>query len=60
MPPPFRVLFVAYWFRGTIIPADMMPTLSHTIFAATGDYAAYGLFDQARPGGSSSRRGVHQ
>ncbi|MCC5581321.1 hypothetical protein IMZ11_37525 [Microtetraspora sp. AC03309] len=52
MPPlPFRVLFVGYWFWGNLIPADMMPTLSHTIFAATGDYAAYGLFDRARPDG---------
>ncbi|MGI5488671.1 hypothetical protein [Microtetraspora malaysiensis] len=47
MPPlAFRVLFVAYWFWGNLIPADMMPTLSHTIFAASNEYAAYGLFDR--------------
>ncbi len=52
MPPlVFRVLFVAYWFWGNLIPADMMPTLSHTIFAATGDYVAYGLFDRGSEGG---------
>ncbi|WP_055480461.1 hypothetical protein [Sphaerimonospora mesophila] len=51
MPPlPFRVLFVAYWFWGNLIPADMMPTLSHTIFAASNEYVAYGLFGQTFEG----------
>ncbi|TDC97335.1 hypothetical protein E1292_37270 [Nonomuraea deserti] len=42
-PMVFRVLFVAYWFWGNLIPAYLMPTLSHTIFSATGEYARYGL-----------------
>ncbi|MCG5221049.1 hypothetical protein [Streptosporangium sp. KLBMP 9127] len=48
--PPmlFRVLFVIYWFWGNLIPATMMPTLSRTIFSATGDYASYGFFLQER------------
>jgi ABC-2 type transport system permease protein len=43
--PPmiFRVLFVAYWFWGNVIPARLMPTLSGTVFSATGEYARYGL-----------------
>ncbi|WP_188186713.1 hypothetical protein [Nonomuraea sp. SYSU D8015] len=42
-PMVFRVLFVAYWFWGNLIPAAMMPTLSHTIFSATGEYVRYGI-----------------
>ncbi|MGN9839880.1 hypothetical protein ACTMTI_17315 [Nonomuraea sp. H19] len=42
-PMMFRVLFVAYWFWGNLIPATMMPTLSHTIFSATGEYVRYGI-----------------
>ncbi|WP_424535031.1 hypothetical protein ACOZ38_33350 [Sphaerisporangium viridialbum] len=44
--PPlvFRVLFVGYWFWGNLIPATMMPTLSHTVFSANADYVEYGLF----------------
>ncbi|MFI6600604.1 hypothetical protein ACIBHX_30535 [Nonomuraea sp. NPDC050536] len=51
--PPmlFRVLFVAYWFWGNLIPADMMPTLSHTIFSATGEYARDGLLAPLPPYG---------
>ncbi|WP_406318780.1 hypothetical protein OHA77_15320 [Streptosporangium sp. NBC_01639] len=44
MPPLlFRVLFVVYWFWGALIPATMMPTLSHSILAPRNDYVAYGL-----------------
>ncbi|SFI13753.1 ABC-type transport system involved in multi-copper enzyme maturation, permease component [Streptosporangium canum] len=44
MPPLlFRVLFVVYWFWGNIIPATMMPTLSHSILSANSQYVAYGL-----------------
>ncbi|MEU6712305.1 hypothetical protein ABZ897_12570 [Nonomuraea sp. NPDC046802] len=42
-PMVFRVLFVAYWFWGNLIPKTMMPTISDTIFDATGDYVRYGL-----------------
>ena len=37
----FRVLFVVYWFWGSLVPAGMMPTLSRTIFSAE-RYVAYG------------------
>ncbi|MEU0564746.1 hypothetical protein ABZ297_05000 [Nonomuraea sp. NPDC005983] len=37
-PMVFRVLFVAYWFWGNLIPKDLLPTLSHTILTATGEY----------------------
>ncbi|WP_214318230.1 hypothetical protein [Nonomuraea sediminis] len=51
--PPmlFRVLFVAYWFWGNLIPPDLMPTLSHTIFSATGEYARDGLLAPLPPYG---------
>ncbi|WP_066376140.1 hypothetical protein [Herbidospora mongoliensis] len=39
----FRVVFVAYWFWGNLIPPNTMPTLAHTIFSATGDYVRWGL-----------------
>ncbi|MFC4008778.1 hypothetical protein ACFOY2_16220 [Nonomuraea purpurea] len=42
-PMVFRVLFVAYWFWGNLIPKGMMPTISQTIFDATGDYVRNGL-----------------
>ncbi|WP_326819941.1 ABC transporter permease [Streptosporangium sp. NBC_01756] len=46
MPPLlFRVLFVVYWFWGTLIPATMMPTLSRSILSPSSQYVAYGLFD---------------
>ncbi|MFI0420597.1 hypothetical protein [Spongiactinospora sp. 9N601] len=41
----FRVLFVAYWFWGNLIPVTMMPTLSHTVLSATGEYAVHGWFE---------------
>ncbi|WP_405139804.1 hypothetical protein OG589_24155 [Sphaerisporangium sp. NBC_01403] len=52
--PPllFRVLFVGYWFWGNLIPANMMPTISHTVFSANARYVEYGLFGDpyAAPG----------
>ncbi|MEV4243962.1 hypothetical protein AB0J63_11180 [Streptosporangium canum] len=49
----FRVLFVVYWFWGNLIPATMMPTLSHTILAPRNQYVAYGILgygdDQTYP-----------
>ncbi|MFF0578996.1 ABC transporter permease [Streptosporangium saharense] len=41
--PLFRVLFVGYWFWGSLIPADMMPTLSHTVLSPGAHYAEFGL-----------------
>ncbi|MFD8560850.1 ABC transporter permease [Streptosporangium canum] len=44
MPPLlFRVLFVVYWFWGSIITPSMMPTVSHSILSANSQYVAYGL-----------------
>ncbi|MEU8250643.1 hypothetical protein [Nonomuraea sp. NPDC048916] len=48
-PMVFRVLFVAYWFWGNLIPANLMPTLSHTVFSATGEYVRYGLLTPISP-----------
>lgn len=55
--PPmlFRVLFVAYWFWGNLIPPNLMPALSHTIFSATGEYARDGLLAPLPPYGVTVR-----
>ncbi|MCT9932735.1 hypothetical protein N5079_21255 [Planotetraspora sp. A-T 1434] len=55
MPPLlFRVLFAGYWVWGNLIPATMMPTLSHTVFAADSDYVPYGLLRLRMPDGMST------
>lgn len=47
--PLYQFLFVGYWFWGNLIPTsprggNMMPTLSHTILTAFGEYMANGFF----------------
>jgi len=43
--PLYQFLFVGYWFWGNLIPVGFdMPTLSHTILAPLGEYAANGFF----------------
>ncbi|MER7132182.1 hypothetical protein [Streptosporangium saharense] len=48
--PLFRVLFVGYWFWGSLIPANMMPTLSHTVLSPGARYVEFGLFDAGSSG----------
>ncbi|MBM2614668.1 hypothetical protein JIG36_03750 [Actinoplanes sp. LDG1-06] len=44
MPAPlFRVLFVGYWLWGNVVPPDLMPTLSRTLFNPLGGYPLAGL-----------------
>jgi hypothetical protein len=39
MPAPlFRVLFVAYWLWGNVVPPDVMPTLTRTLVHPLGGY----------------------
>lgn len=50
--PLYQVLFIGYWFWGNLIPAGFpIPTLSHTILAPLGEFAANGFFgtEQATP-----------
>ncbi|GAA0833068.1 hypothetical protein ACFQVD_25295 [Streptosporangium amethystogenes subsp. fukuiense] len=50
MPPMlFQVLFVAYWFWGSLIPPSMMPTVSHSILSPNSQYVAYGLLGYHLP-----------
>ncbi|GAA3087793.1 ABC transporter permease [Streptosporangium carneum] len=45
----FRVLFVGYWFWGSLIPANMMPTLSHTLLSPGAHYPEFGFFGPVKP-----------
>ncbi|WP_283133433.1 hypothetical protein [Rhizohabitans arisaemae] len=47
-PMIFRVLFVVYWFWGNLIYPAMMPTISGSIFDATGGYMEFGLLSPER------------
>ncbi len=43
--PLYQFLFVGYWFWGNLIPTGLgIPTLSHTVLAPLGEFAANGFF----------------
>ncbi|MEU4829817.1 ABC transporter permease [Streptosporangium sp. NPDC023615] len=40
---PFQMLFVAYWFWGSVVPASVMPTLSDSVLSPGAEYVVFGL-----------------
>lgn len=58
--PPFRVLFVGYWFWGNLVTAKVMPSLSGTWLSPLGDYARVALLGGGALADAHSYAGTHQ